>query len=116
MLDNYFVFKTQYFYDANTHLKAKLKEKYFPKWLPTDTGLASIKRKIEPYSMVVNKEQVLDLPPFIRKEYIVEMTPEQRKIYNDMKRDMLAMLGDETITANIALVKLLRLQQINMGI
>lgn len=70
---------------------------------------------IDPYSFRVTKAECLDLPPKIYKRWIVELTKQQRAIYDKMNNDFYAELNGQTITANIAIVRLLRLQQITCG-
>ena len=64
----------------------------------------------------VLKEDVLDLPAKLYKRMPFEMTPRQRKYYNEL-RDTLELELDtgEYVDGSLALVKLLRLQQITCG-
>lgn len=55
-----------------------------------------------------------ELPDKYFDEITVELGPKQRKLYNDMKKDMLAWVGefdDKPIAAPMAIAKLVRLQQ-----
>ncbi len=60
-------------------------------------------------------EDVLELPPFQDIDRYCELEPATRKIYESLKKDMLAELETGTVTADNALVKLLRLAQVTGG-
>ncbi len=70
---------------------------------------------IEPFSFRVRKEDCLDLPDkvYLRRE--VELTPEQKQVYETMKRAAIAELEGSVISASTVLTQLLRLQQICSG-
>jgi SNF2 family DNA or RNA helicase len=70
----------------------------------------------------VTKEDCLDLPPLVKQVRQVPMTPEQTKVYTQMKRDYVAFveskLGDgepRAVVAQLAVTKALRLLQITSG-
>lgn len=65
---------------------------------------------------VVKKADVLDLPPAVHEERLVELPPAARRVYEQLKRDLIAELDEGgTITAANALVKVTRLQQVASG-
>ncbi len=71
---------------------------------------------VDGYSYRVTKEQCLDLPPKLYKRFVVELTPQQRKVYDDLRRNFFAELQNMgTVQAELAIVRLLRLQQITCG-
>jgi SNF2 family DNA or RNA helicase len=109
---NFFVFRAQYFYDKNAGMP---KSKYFPDWRIRPDALEKINSRIKRLSARVKKEECLDLPPLVRKNIYIEMGKEQRKHYETMKKDFITFLGDKACTAEIALTKGLRLQQIASG-
>ncbi len=110
---NFFAFRATYFRDANSGMP---RDRYFPKWELMAGALEAINAKIKPVSMRVLKTECLDLPPLIRQTISVGMTPAQAKIYEDMKRDFVAFMGqDKTVVATLAITKALRLQQIASG-
>src|SRR5262245_54190003 len=61
------------------------------------------------------KEDVLqDLPEKYRSERVVDLDPKQKRIYEQMKKDMLAYIGeheDEPVPAPVVVAQLCRLQQ-----
>jgi len=63
----------------------------------------------------MRKEECLDLPEKTFVKVPVELEDKTRKIYNEMKEQMITELEGETFTAEIAMVKALRLQQIAGG-
>lgn len=58
---------------------------------------------------------VLDLPPFIDVDRTCKLSPATRAVYKQMEDDLIAELDAGIITADNALVKLLRLAQITSG-
>jgi SNF2 family DNA or RNA helicase len=78
-------------------------------------NLGELNDIIEPFSFRVRKEDCLDLPDkvYLRRE--VELTPEQKSVYETMKRAAIAELEGSVISASTVLTQLLRLQQICSG-
>lgn len=71
---------------------------------------------ISPWSFRVTKDDCLDLPPKVYKRHWVELTKEQRKIYDKLNKDYYAELaGHGTISAPLAITRMLRLQQVTCG-
>lgn len=70
---------------------------------------------IGPYSYRALKDDCLDLPPKIYKRIVVELSPKQREIYNNLKNNFWAELDGKQITAPLAIVRLGMLQQITCG-
>lgn len=78
--------------------------------------LDQLKTMIEPITSRVTKDDVLDLPPKLYQRRFFEMTPKQRSVYNQVKNDAIALLeSGETVTAPLAITRLLRMQQITCG-
>ncbi len=76
---------------------------------------SELNKVIGPRSMSVKKADCLDLPPFIRQVIKVQMSPEQARLYKEMKKDFITTMGDKTVLATLAITKALRLQQIASG-
>lgn len=76
---------------------------------------------IKGFSYRVTRDQCFDLPPKIYSRLDIELGPEQRRLYNQMRDTMLAELDEESedpsnaVSATIVLTQLLRLQQIVGG-
>lgn len=79
-------------------------------------NLDELQRLIDPYSFRVLKADCLDLPPKVYQKRTVELTAEQRRLYDQMKNEMIAELGDgHQVSTTIVLTQMLRLQQIVGG-
>lgn len=74
-----------------------------------------LQRTIEPFFIRRRKEEVLDdLPDKYYTSVWVDLTPQQRKAYDQMRKHMLAWVGEneeKPLAAPIAVTQLLRLQQ-----
>lgn len=53
-----------------------------------------------------------DLPPKLYSSVHLEMTPRQRRLYNDMKQEFFAVVNDMEVSADMVLIQLSKLQQI----
>ena len=60
----------------------------------------------------VLKEDVLDLPPKLYAKRYFEMSREQKAAYETLGEELMLEVGDNIITAELPIVKLLRFQQI----
>jgi SNF2 family DNA or RNA helicase len=78
-------------------------------------NLDELSKKLEPFSYRVLKEDCLDLPDHVYTKRIVQLSPEQKKIYSSMKEVALAALDGKLMTTATALVQLMRLHQITCG-
>lgn len=72
---------------------------------------------IKPFSARVTRDQCFDLPPKQYDKVMVDLAPEQRRMYNQMRDEMLTEMfaGGPQVSATIVLTQLLRLQQIVGG-
>jgi SNF2 family DNA or RNA helicase len=109
---NVWAFRAQYFYDNNAGMP---KEKYFPDWRVRPGALDEMNRLIYEKAMRVTKEECMDLPPFVEQTVFVGMLPEQKKAYEEMKKQFVTYINDKACVATLALTKALRLQQIVSG-
>lgn len=110
---NFYTFRAKFFYDANSGMP---RYTYFPKFLPKPSTQAQLSNIINDNSIVAKKNEVLDLPPFIRREVYVELPSEVDKLYKTLEKDFIALLGDDYISTDLVVTKILRLQQICVGI
>ena len=78
-------------------------------------NLGELSDKIKPFSFRVLKDDCLDLPPKTFMKRSIQLSPEQRKVYNQMKQIALAELNGKLITTNTVLTQLMRLHQITCG-
>ena len=109
---NFFQFRAQFFEDKNRYMP---KHSHFPKWVPKSSSREQLKAKIGEISMHASKDECLDLPPLVRVSVPVEMSAEQKKAYNDMKKEFLAFCDKGVAVAQLAITKALRMQQILSG-
>jgi len=78
-------------------------------------NLGELSDKLKPFSYRVLKEDCLDLPDKIYMKRNIKLSHDQLKLYEQMKKEALAVLnGKQTTTVN-ALTQLMRLQQITCG-
>ena len=71
---------------------------------------------IEPFSFRVRKEDCLDLPDKVYTQRSVELTKEQRVLYDQMKKNAMSVIENEGImSASTVLTQILRLQQVCSG-
>ena len=78
-------------------------------------NLDELSEKLKPFSYRVLKDDCLDLPKKTFMKRIIQLTPEQSKVYQQMKKMALAELnGKMTTTVNV-ITQLMRMQQITCG-
>ena len=78
-------------------------------------NLGELSEKLQPFSFRVLKEDCLDLPDKIYMKREIVLSPDQKRIYNEMREKALAHLNGKKITTANALTQLMRLQQITCG-
>jgi len=78
-------------------------------------NLSELSDKLKGFSYRVLKEDCLDLPPKIWTKRHITLTPEQAKVYKQMKEQALAVLKGKQVTSVSALTQLMRLHQITCG-
>lgn len=71
--------------------------------------------KLHSVAYRVTKEDALDLPEQTFEKRYVAFSTKDRKLYDEIRRQSVAELENETITAQTVLTKLLRLQQLTGG-
>ena len=84
-------------------------------WVPKHGAAARINKQIEKRSARFKSDECLDLPPrtFMIRE--LEMKGEQRKVYDQMNDNLFAELEDSTVTARVAVSRLMKLREITGG-
>ena len=78
-------------------------------------NLNELSEKVKGFSYRVLKEDCLDLPDKIYMKRTITLTSEQKKVYDQMKKEALAVLNGKSVTTVTALTQLMRLQQITCG-
>lgn len=84
------------------------------KWVPKDTATETVFNALQP-AIRFTKDQCMDLPEMTYTKRDVELTPQQRKYYQQIKKDMVAVAAGEQITAANAAVNMNKLLQISCG-
>ncbi len=70
---------------------------------------------IDPFSFRKTRDECFDIPPKGYQKLVVEMTPEQGRVYSDMRDKMRAEFEGGEVTATLVLTQMLRLAQIAGG-
>ena len=78
-------------------------------------NLGELSKKLEPFSYRVLKDDCLDLPPKTFMKRVIQLSPEQKKVYQQMKTSALAILNGKMVTTMNVITQLMRLQQITCG-
>lgn len=79
-------------------------------------NLSDLQEKIAPHSFRVLKDDCLDLPDKIYERRYVPLSEEQRKLYNQIRKQVVTELeSGQVITVQEAMVRMLRLQQVIGG-
>jgi SNF2 family DNA or RNA helicase len=78
-------------------------------------NLGELSDKLKPFSYRVLKEDCLDLPDKIFIKRQITLTKQQRKLYDQMKQEALAILNGKQSTTVNTLTQLMRLHQITCG-
>lgn len=100
-------------------------------WKPSPGSITEVTKITGKISILFKKEDCLDLPPLITERVTCDMAPKQRKLYDQMKEDLVAVIEDmcskcnrrgmcdmscrDTVSAKNALVLLTKLRQICCG-
>ena len=78
-------------------------------------NLGELSETVKTFSERVLKEDCLDLPPKIFMKRYISLTPDQKKIYEQMKKQAIAVLNGKVTTTMTVLTQLMRLHQITCG-
>ena len=78
-------------------------------------NLDELNVKLKTFSYRVRKDECLDLPEKIKQLRTIQLTTEQRNVYNNLKEKAIAIMQDESVSFTVKLVELLRLHQITNG-
>lgn len=71
--------------------------------------------RVDAHCFRVTKAECLDLPPKIYMTRTVELTPEQKRIYKELKEALLTEISGGRVSLPNAAVRLMRLQQVICG-
>jgi len=107
---SYYAFRNRYAEMKTMHLRGRSIQV-----VHAFQNLSELSDKLQPFSYRVLKEDCLDLPPknFIKRH--ITLTPEQKKVYEQMKKHALATLNGKVTSTMTVLTQLMRLHQITCG-
>ena len=84
------------------------------KWIPKENATDTVFTTLQP-AIRFTKDECLDLPPMVYTKREVEMTPQQKKYYKELKTKMAMVAAGEEVTAVNAAVNMNKLLQISAG-
>lgn len=67
------------------------------------------------YGARITKDEVLDLPPKVYSKRYCKLSPQQKRLYEQLRDDCVVAAATGDLTVILALVRLLRFQQITCG-
>jgi len=103
--DSYWKFRREYFYADYMGWH----------WFPKDNTVKYIQSAVENQSIIIKKKDAIDLPEKIYEKRVIEFTPEQKKIYDDIAEKLYHEFEQDEVTANLAVTKIMKLMQITSG-
>jgi SNF2 family DNA or RNA helicase len=76
-------------------------------------NMDELQKCIAPYTFAITKDECLDLPPKIYKKRYFQLNKDQRKVYDQLRDEFIIEFeSGDRITAALAIVRLMRLQQV----
>ena len=108
--DSFYAFRNRYAKMKNMYLRDRTIQV-----VDVFQNLGELSEKVKGFSYRVLKEDCLDLPPknFIKR--YVTLTADQKRIYEQMKKEAMAILNGKVTTTMTVLTQLMRLHQITCG-
>lgn len=111
--ENFLGFRGRYFRDVNAGMP---RGKYFPNWKINPGSLSEINQKIFSCGIRAETKDCIDLPEEQSITIPIELSPEQLRLYSEMKRHFITYIEDKACVATLAITKALRLNQILSGV
>lgn len=111
-LDSYYIFQ-HYFGIFAKGMNRQQGREY--EYVVRYRNLEHLEKLLAKCSHRVTKDQVLDLPPKLYGRRYFTMSPEQSRLYKSLEDDFVALLGSSTVSAPLAITRMLRLQQVTSG-
>jgi SNF2 family DNA or RNA helicase len=78
-------------------------------------NLGELTTLLDKFSYRVLKEECLDLPEKVFTKRYVQLTAEQKKVYNQLRQTALAMLDDKMMSTMNVITQMMRLHQVTCG-
>ncbi len=108
--DSYYAFRTRYALMKTANFNGRSVQ-----LVVGYKNLAELSEKLKLFSYRVLKDDCLDLPPKTFMKRIIQLSPEQKRLYSQMKSMALAELNGKMLTTFNAVTQIMRLQQITCG-
>jgi SNF2 family DNA or RNA helicase len=108
--DSYWTFKARYAVTKKIEVQGRRVE-----IVVGYRNLGELSDKIKPFSRRVLKSDCLDLPEKTYVKHSVELTKEQKKVYEQMRREAIAFLDGKMQSSATVMTQLMRLHQITCG-
>jgi len=108
--ESYYSFRTRYAIMKTAHISGRSIQ-----LVSGFKNLGELSDKLKPFSYRVLKEDCLDLPDKIYIKRQITLSPDQKKLYEQMRKEALAVLNGKQVTTVNALTQLMRLHQITCG-
>ena len=108
--DSYWIFKSRYAVTKKIEVQGRRVE-----IVVGYRNLGELSDKIKPFSRRILKQDCLDLPEKTFVKHYVELTPEQKKVYKQMKQEAIAFLDGKMQSSATVMTQLMRLHQITCG-
>ena len=109
---------TDYRFDTHYQFSFKVgpnKDKTVVKWNPAKGAARKVHELIYPRMVRFRTDDCIDLPPRRFLVRHVDMTKEQREVYDDMEDYLFTEIDGEPVTAKVAVAKLMKLREITGG-
>lgn len=103
-------FRRSWFYAAG-----KLPSGVVTRWLPVPGAVREIDRLLSDIVISMRSEDYLQLPPLVYNEVMFKLPVPARKLYEDMKRDLVAKLKEDTWAAKDRAGAMNKLSQVVAG-
>ena len=71
--------------------------------------------KMKPYVVQIDTRDIIDLPAESHLERYFSLSPEESKVYKEMKKDMVATIGETEVMTDSVMGKLLKMRQVSSG-
>ena len=107
---SYYTFRTRYAVMRNANFSGRTVQ-----IVVGYRNLGELSSKLEPFSYRVLKDDCLDLPKKTFMKRIVQLSPDQSKLYLQMKEKALDVLTGKMVSTTTVMTQLMRLQQITCG-
>ena len=107
---SYYAFRNRYAEMKTMHLRGRSIQV-----VSEFKNLGELSETVKNFSYRVLKEDCLDLPPKNWIKRHITLTPEQKKVYDQMKKAAMAVLNGKVTSTMTVLTQLMRLHQITCG-